>query len=69
MNAPTKRIVVLGGDGIGPEVTLAAVQVLKDCAAEFSHHFEFIEMPSGPRVSSIVWSASSLVAGLSSRAR
>jgi 3-isopropylmalate dehydrogenase len=47
MNASTKRIVVLGGDGIGPEVTLAAVQVLKDCAAEFSHHFEFVEMPFG----------------------
>ncbi len=47
MTTVTKRIVVLAGDGIGPEVTAAAVHLLKDCAAEFSHHFEFIEMPFG----------------------
>src|ERR1700683_59862 len=47
MTTVTKRIVVLAGDGIGPEVTAAATHVLKDCAAEFSHHFEFIEMPFG----------------------
>jgi 3-isopropylmalate dehydrogenase len=42
-----KRIVVLSGDGIGPEVTSAAVTLLKDCAAESGHKFEFIEMPFG----------------------
>jgi 3-isopropylmalate dehydrogenase len=42
-----KRVVVLSGDGIGPEVTSAAVTLLKDCAAESGHKFEFIEMPFG----------------------
>jgi len=42
-----KRIVVLAGDGIGPEVTRAAVAVLRDCAAEFGHQFDFYEMPFG----------------------
>jgi 3-isopropylmalate dehydrogenase len=42
-----KTIAVLPGDGIGPEVTNAAVQVLKDCAAAFGHHFEFREFPFG----------------------
>lgn len=42
-----KRIVVLPGDGIGPEVTSAAVTLLKDCAAETGHKVEFIEMPFG----------------------
>ena len=35
------RITVLGGDGIGPEVTAQAVRVLKAVAAKFGHHFEF----------------------------
>jgi 3-isopropylmalate dehydrogenase len=43
----TKNIVVLPGDGIGPEVTSAAVSLLKDCAAETGQHFEFVEMPFG----------------------
>jgi 3-isopropylmalate dehydrogenase len=42
-----KTIAVLPGDGIGPEVTAAAVEVLKDCAAAFGHHFEFREFPFG----------------------
>jgi 3-isopropylmalate dehydrogenase len=42
-----KTIAVLPGDGIGPEVTQAAVQILKDCASAFGHHFEFREFPFG----------------------
>jgi 3-isopropylmalate dehydrogenase len=42
-----KKIVVLPGDGIGPEVTHAAIQVLTDCAAAFGHRFEFREYPFG----------------------
>jgi 3-isopropylmalate dehydrogenase len=39
--------VVLAGDGIGPEVTSAAVALLKDCAAQHSRKFEFLSMPFG----------------------
>ena len=42
-----KRIVLLPGDGIGPEVTRAAVVVLRECGHEFSHQFEFQELPIG----------------------
>lgn len=42
-----KTIATLPGDGIGPEVTAAAVQVLRDCAASFGHRFEFRELPFG----------------------
>ena len=42
-----KTIAVLPGDGIGPEVTRAAKQMLEDCAAAFGHHFEFREFPFG----------------------
>lgn len=42
-----KTIVLLGGDGIGPEVTAAAANVLKECAREFHHQFEFHEHPVG----------------------
>jgi 3-isopropylmalate dehydrogenase len=42
-----KTIVVLPGDGIGPEVTAAAANVLKECAREFHHQFEFQEYPVG----------------------
>jgi 3-isopropylmalate dehydrogenase len=42
-----KSIAVLPGDGIGPEVTRAAVQLLQDCAAAFGHRFEFCEFPFG----------------------
>ena len=51
MTAPTagirKTIATLPGDGIGPEVTRAAVQLLRDCAASFGHQFEFREFPFG----------------------
>jgi 3-isopropylmalate dehydrogenase len=42
-----KNIVLLPGDGIGPEVTRAAATVLRECAQEFSHHFEMHEFPIG----------------------
>jgi len=35
------RIVVLGGDGIGPEVTAEAVRVLEAVAQRFKHEFQF----------------------------
>jgi 3-isopropylmalate dehydrogenase len=37
------RIAVLGGDGIGPEVTAEAVLVLQAVARKFGHAFEFAE--------------------------
>jgi 3-isopropylmalate dehydrogenase len=37
------RIAVLGGDGIGPEVTAAAVRVLRVVADRFGHELEFVE--------------------------
>jgi len=42
-----KTIAVLPGDGIGPEVTRAAVSLLRDCAAAFNHQLEFRELPFG----------------------
>ena len=42
-----KTIVLLAGDGIGPEVSAAATNVLKECAREFHHQFEFQEHPVG----------------------
>src|SRR5246127_4894199 len=42
-----KSIVLLPGDGIGPEVTRAAATVLRECALEFHHQFEFEEHPVG----------------------
>src|SRR5712672_3216054 len=42
-----KSIVLLPGDGIGPEVTAAAANVLRECAREFHHQFEFQEHPVG----------------------
>jgi 3-isopropylmalate dehydrogenase len=42
-----KSIVLLPGDGIGPEVTRAAATVLRECAHEFSHEFELQELPIG----------------------
>jgi len=38
-----KKIAVLPGDGIGPEVTTQAVNVLKAIAQKFGHTFEFEE--------------------------
>jgi 3-isopropylmalate dehydrogenase len=37
------RITVLGGDGIGPEVTAEAVRVLEAVAKKFGHEFEFTQ--------------------------
>jgi len=42
-----KKIVVLPGDGIGPEVTSAATQVLQDCAEAFGHRFELLSHAFG----------------------
>ncbi|MFZ0736419.1 MAG: 3-isopropylmalate dehydrogenase [Candidatus Acidiferrales bacterium] len=47
MSGIQKRIVVLPGDGIGPEVTHAATRLLCDCAAAFGHRFDLEEMPFG----------------------
>src|ERR1700678_1603412 len=41
------KVVVLAGDGIGPEVTREAVLVLKSIAELGGHDFTFIEMPIG----------------------
>ena len=38
-------IVVLGGDGIGPEVTREGVRVLQAIAARFGHDFKFADAP------------------------
>ncbi|HXA00009.1 MAG TPA: 3-isopropylmalate dehydrogenase [Candidatus Dormibacteraeota bacterium] len=42
-----KTIVLLPGDGIGPEVTRATATVLRECAHEFHHQFDFEEQPVG----------------------
>jgi len=42
-----KTIVLLPGDGIGPEVTRAAALVLREAGHEFNHQFEFVELPIG----------------------
>jgi len=42
-----KMIVLLPGDGIGPEVTRAAATVLLECACEFGHQFDLWELPVG----------------------
>lgn len=42
-----KTIAVLPGDGIGPEVTRAALEVLSDCAHAFGHRFDFREFAFG----------------------
>ncbi len=46
-NGAPKRIVVLPGDGIGPEVMAAAISVLQACAAETGRRFDFFEMLFG----------------------
>jgi 3-isopropylmalate dehydrogenase len=45
--AMKKTIVLLPGDGIGPEVTRAAALVLRETGHEFNHQFEFAEFPIG----------------------
>jgi len=41
------KIVVLPGDGIGPEVTTAAIEVLRAVARRHGHEFAFDEHPIG----------------------
>ncbi len=38
-----KKIAILNGDGIGPEVTAQAIKVLNSIASLFNHHFEYRE--------------------------
>ena len=47
MTGQTRTIVLLPGDGIGPEIMQVAVRVLKECAAEFGHELHFAEFPFG----------------------
>jgi 3-isopropylmalate dehydrogenase len=47
MTIQNKKIVLLPGDGIGPEIMRVAVRVLKECALEFGHQFSFDEFPFG----------------------
>jgi 3-isopropylmalate dehydrogenase len=47
MSGVRKTIAVLPGDGIGPEVIAAAISILEECAAAFSHKFKFVELPFG----------------------
>jgi 3-isopropylmalate dehydrogenase len=47
MTIQKKKIVLLPGDGIGPEIMRTAVRVLKECAAEFGREFDFAEHPFG----------------------
>ena len=47
MTSQKRKIVLLPGDGIGPEIVRVAVRALNDCAAEFGHNFEFAEYPFG----------------------
>lgn len=47
MTRVKKNIAVVAGDGIGPEVTRAAISILEECASAFGHRFEFVELPFG----------------------
>lgn len=47
MTGVRKKIAVLPGDGIGPEVIHGAISVLDECAHSFNHHFDFRELPFG----------------------
>ena len=41
------RIAVLGGDGIGPEVTAEAVKVIDSIGRCFNHEFTYVTGPVG----------------------
>ena len=41
MSGIKAKIVILGGDGIGPEVTHEGVRVLEAVASRFGHEFKF----------------------------
>ena len=47
MTNQKRKIVLLPGDGIGPEIVRVAVGVLKDCASAFGHQFDLTEFPFG----------------------
>jgi 3-isopropylmalate dehydrogenase len=47
MTIQTRKIVLLPGDGIGPEIMRVAVSVLKECAVQSGHEFIFAEFPFG----------------------
>lgn len=47
--ALAKEVVLLKGDGIGPEIVSAAVQVLDRIAKRYGHDFIFSEYPIGGR--------------------
>lgn len=47
MTKQTRSIVLLPGDGIGPEIMSVAVRVLKECGSAFGHQFSFTEVPFG----------------------
>ena len=47
MTNSSKKIVLLPGDGIGPEIMRVAVRVLKECGSEFGQAFSFVEVPFG----------------------
>jgi 3-isopropylmalate dehydrogenase len=47
MTTEKKKIVLLPGDGIGPEIMQVAVRVLKECGAEFGHEFDLAEFAFG----------------------
>jgi 3-isopropylmalate dehydrogenase len=47
MTTQAKKIILLPGDGIGPEITRVAVRVLRECAAQFGLAFNFEELPFG----------------------
>ena len=47
MNRPSYSIAVLPGDGIGREVTAAALQVLQAAASRMGRRFDTVEHPAG----------------------
>ena len=54
----TRRIILLPGDGIGPEVTAGAVRVLQAVAARFGHAFDTVSELIGG--AAVPWSGTSL---------
>lgn len=47
MSGTSYRVAVLPGDGIGPEITEAAIELLKAASQRFDIDFEFDKMPIG----------------------
>src|SRR6185312_9205895 len=41
------KVTVVAGDGIGPEVTREAIEILESVAQLNGHKFQFVEMPIG----------------------